>query len=86
MPAVGVCAIGAHVAILLEVSDRLFLSSLDLANQLVGVHLCLSLLRVLGLVETIDLRNDLLVLYLTLVAYLYLEELHPADPSYRILR
>ena len=44
VPAVGVRAIGAHVSILLEVSDRLLLSSLDFANQLVGMHLCLPLL------------------------------------------
>lgn len=44
VPAVGVRAIGAHVSILLEVSDRLLLSSLDLTNQLVGMHLCLPLL------------------------------------------
>ena len=82
--AVGVSTISTHISILLEISNR-FLYSLHLSNQLIGMHLRLSFLRILSLVQTIDLRNNLLILYLALIVDLDLEELHPTDSSYRIL-
>lgn len=83
--AVGVSTISTHISILLEVSNR-FLCSFHLSNQLIGMHLSLSFLRILSLVQTIDLRNNLLILDLALIVDLDLEELHPTDSSYRILR
>lgn len=83
--AVSVSTISTHISILLEVSNRLF-CSLHLSNQLIGMHLRLSFLRIFRLVQTIDLRNNLLILYLALIVDLNLEELHPTDSSDRILR
>ena len=83
MSAVGMSTIGTHITILLEISDGL-LNCLYFPNQLIGMHR-LTLLRILRLIQTIDLRNNLLVLDLTLTVDFDLEELHPTYPSYRIL-
>lgn len=82
--AIGVSTIGTHVTILLEISDRL-LNCLHLSNQFIGMH-SLTFLRILCLIQTTDLWNKLLILNLALAVDLDLEELHPTDSSYGILR